>query len=113
MLNGIRLNVTSFVKNVFANPKLIRKVNQTFQVLIPKIPQPEMLKDFRPISLCNVIYKLVKKVIANRIKLIMDHIVCPNQCSFVLGRLSSDNIIIAQEVIHSMKTKEKVRFCGY
>lgn len=79
-------------------------VNQTLLVLIPKGPHPEVLKDFRSISLCNVIYKLVTEIIANKIKLIIATIISPNQCSFVSGRVSSDNIIVAQEVIHSMKT---------
>ena len=97
-------NVIDFVRKVFENPCLIREVNQTFLVLIPKVPNPEFIRDFRPISLCNVIYKLITKIIVNRIKPVMSTIISPNQCSFVPGRLSSDNIIVAQEVIHTMKT---------
>ena len=89
---------------MFENPCLIREVNQTFLMLIPKVPNPEFMRDFRPISLCNVIYKLITKIIVNRIKPVMSTIISPNQCSFVPGRLSSDNIIVAQEVIHTMKT---------
>ena len=48
-------------------------------------------------------YKAVTKIVANRLKPLLDHIISPNQCSFIPGRLSSDNIIIAQEVIHSMR----------
>ena len=73
-------------------------------MLIPKVPNPEFIRDFRPISLCNVIYKLITKSIVNRIKPVMSTIISPNQCSFVPGRLSSNNIIVAQEVIHTMKT---------
>ena len=98
------MNVVNFIQRVFQFPSLIREVNQTFLVLIPKGPQPEDIRDFRPISLCNVIYKLVTKIIVNRIKTHMPTIISPNQCSFVPGRHSSDNIIVAQEVIHSMKT---------
>lgn len=59
--------------------------------------------DFRPISLCNVIYKLVYKVITNRLKSLMDSIISSSQSAFILGYIIIDNIIIAHEVMHSMK----------
>ena len=87
-------NVIDFVRKVFENPCLIREVNQTFLVLIPKVPHPEIMGDFRPISLCNVIYKLITKIIVNRIKPFMFTIISPNQCSFVLGRLTSTILLL-------------------
>ena len=74
--------------------------------LIPKVDSPEFLKDFRPISLCNVSYKIITKMISNRLRPVMGKLVGQHQCSFIAGRQSSDNIIIAQEVIHSMRIKK-------
>ena len=102
--NQVSVNVVNFVQRVFQFPSLIREVNQTFLVLIPKGPQPEDIRDFRPISLCNVIYKLVTKTIVNRIKTYMPTIISPNQCSFVPSHHGSDNIVVGQEIIHTMKT---------
>lgn len=96
-------SVCNFVKKAFAEPDSIREVNQTILVLIPKCDNPENLKEMRPISLCNVIYKLITKVIANRLKKHLGKIILPHQCAFIRGRHSSDNIIISQEVIHSMR----------
>jgi hypothetical protein len=80
--------------------------NETCIVLIPKVQEPESMKDLRPISLCNVVYKLISKVLANRLKLILEEIISQNQSAFVPGRLIMDNILLAYECTHFMKNKK-------
>lgn len=65
---------------------------------------PSYVSQFRLISLCNVAYKVVTKVIAQRLKRIMPYIVSNNQSSFVLGRSTIDNILVMQEAIHSLNS---------
>ena len=87
------LNTASFPENF----------NHTFLTLIPKKKNPEFASDFRPISLCNVFYKIFSKVLANRLKRILPNIISKHQSAFTKSRLISDNILVAFESLHSMQ----------
>ncbi|XP_061350360.1 uncharacterized protein LOC133295534 [Gastrolobium bilobum] len=94
--------VCNDITGFFNNPEGIKSVNDTLLVLIPKVDIPEKIDQMRPIALCNVLYKATTKIIVNRLKGVMDKLVSPFQTSFVPGRVIHDNIIIAQEMTHSM-----------
>ncbi|PRQ55385.1 putative RNA-directed DNA polymerase [Rosa chinensis] len=79
--------------------------DHTLLALIPKVDVPQTLTDFRPISLCNVIYKLMSKAIVNRMKSTLPEVISPFQSAFVPGRCIHDNIIAAFETVHSIRAK--------
>jgi hypothetical protein len=84
-------------------------------VLIPKIDNPMELKDFRPIGLCNVIYKAVSKCLVNRLRPLLGDITSENQSAFIPGRMIMDNALLAFECLYYMEQGNSINsdFCAY
>ena len=101
--SNVGMDVTHAVPSNLNLGSILKSINHTFITLIPKVNNPERVSDFRPISLCNVIYKIISKVIANRLKPLLDSIISETQSAFIVDRLITDNILIAFESLHHMK----------
>ena len=101
MWNVVGEQVTEICFSILNGAKSVREFNETIMVLIRKIKNPTKMGDFRLISLCNALYKIATKAIANRLKLVLDPIISQIQIAFFLNRLITDNIIVAYEVMHS------------
>ena len=94
------------VLNVLNSIMLITEINKTNIAFILKTNQPSKMADFRPISLCNTTYKLVSKVLANRLRPILPSIITENQSAFILNHLISDNVLVAFEFMHYLNHKD-------
>lgn len=92
------------VKSTFLRGDINEQIAETLLVLIPKGNNPTSLKNFRPICLCNVVFKVITKVLVNRIRPFLDELVGPFLSSFIPKRSTSDNAILDQEVVHYMHT---------
>ena len=99
--NIIKTDLFKMVKKFQRCTKIGGSTNSTFLALIPKEKEAKSFDRFRPISLCNIGYKIMTKIMANRLKHILPYLIPENQGGFVKGRKIWDNIILVQEAIHS------------
>ena len=90
------------VERDFIEKKIPEYLNKTHIVLISKIQGPKTIGNYRPISLCNSVYKIITKIIVARIRPHLDTLVSPYQTAFILGRRGVDNAIIVQELIQTI-----------
>lgn len=102
----VKFDVLNFVWSFFQDNILLKEQNHTFIALIPKQSGSHTVHHYRPISLCNIVYKLITKILANRLKILLPKIISPLQSAFVPNRNIQDNTILAHELIHSFKNKK-------
>ncbi|CAM8944275.1 unnamed protein product [Rhodiola kirilowii] len=91
---------------------LNKEVNETLVVLVPKVKKVERVEQLRPIRLCNVVMKLITKVLANRLKVLLPQIISYSQSAFIGRRKITDNILLTHKLSHSMQCKNKLK-TGY
>jgi hypothetical protein len=101
----IKNDIHKLITNFYINGKLPASLNATEIVLIPKKTHANLVTDYRPISLTNVIYRLIAKSLANRLKEELPNYIHQTQHAFIQGRRITENIIIAQEIVHSFNLK--------
>ena len=101
---SIGVEVSDTVLSCLNSGTLLKSINHTFITLIPKVSNPKNVSEFKPISLCNVLYKILNKVIANRLKPILNSIVSKAQSAFTIDKLITNNILVAFELLYYMKT---------
>ncbi|KAL0401670.1 UNVERIFIED_CONTAM: LINE-1 reverse transcriptase [Sesamum latifolium] len=93
------------VLEFFEHGRILKQLNTTLITLIPKVQMPLKVGDFRPISCCNVIYKIITKVLVKQMQVVLDKLIDNSQNAFVPGRSISDNILLAQELLSGYNQK--------
>lgn len=93
-------DILEMVNTFFHYGRMLRKFNHTHIVLISKVENPRRMKQWWTISLCNVVYKIIFKVLTNRLKKVIPHVVNLNQSTFVAERQITDNILVVHEITY-------------
>ena len=78
---------------------------------IPKVTAPNVVKEFRPISSCNMSYKIITKLLVHRLKALLPRLISAEQGAFVSGQVISDNVLATQEILHSMGSRKEEGEC--
>ncbi|MCH83612.1 cysteine-rich receptor-like protein kinase, partial [Trifolium medium] len=102
-----RGDLMRFISEFHRNDKLTKGINATFIALIPKIDCPQRLNDFRPISLVGSLYKILAKMLANRLHSVIGSVISESQTVFVRDRQILDGILIANEVVDEARKSKK------
>ncbi|KAF7835238.1 ribonuclease H [Senna tora] len=94
---------------------MLRQLNRSYIFLISKSNGPQSFKDFRPVNLANVSYKLMSKILCNHLKKILVDVIAPNQSAFLEGRNISDNVVLMSEIAHKVKSirKGNTKWCVF
>ncbi|XP_057775476.1 uncharacterized protein LOC130994451 [Salvia miltiorrhiza] len=103
----IKEDLIEVMKEFHSHGKLVKGSNPSFIVLIPKKNTTSELKDFRPISLINCLYKVIAKILALRMKQVIHSIISDCQSAFVEGRFILDGVISLNEIIDEVKKRKK------
>lgn len=98
----IKEDVTKAVLSFFYTGKLVKEANRTLIVLIPKGEDTKEIKDYRPISLCNVVYKIISKIMANRLRMVLPSLISKNQFAFVPRRHTLDVILLSNDLLSTV-----------
>jgi len=105
--NLLKDDLLRFMVEFHRNGKLTKGLNSTFIALIPKVSSPQRLNDFRPISLVGILYKILAKVLANRLWSVIGNVVSKSQSAFVKGKHILDGILIANEAVNEATQLKK------
>ncbi|CAK8532031.1 unnamed protein product [Lathyrus sativus] len=100
----IKEDLGKAVREFFGSSCLLNAMNCTLVTLIPKVNNATMIKDYRPISCCTTLYKVISKIMANRLSKVLNSIIDNSQAAFVPGNHIQDHILLAFELIKGYNT---------
>ncbi|KAF3783664.1 Transposon TX1 uncharacterized protein [Nymphaea thermarum] len=111
MWEEIDQDIWRVVDNFFKTWKLVRSLNKTYLMLIPKKRGARRIEDYSPIALCNSLYKVIAKVMVQRMKNILPRLIGITQGAFVKSRVIHDQIAMANELVHLFDSRKEAIAC--
>ncbi|KAJ8485323.1 hypothetical protein OPV22_017808 [Ensete ventricosum] len=100
-------DVIKACRHFFSSGHILKEMNCTFISLVPKNDGADSLENYRPISLCNFIYKVISKLLADRLQKVMNKVISPNQAAFLKGRSIHHNVLLANDLVKDLHSKTR------
>ena len=97
----VKIEVLNSLQEFHEHESIKKSLNATFVVLIPKKSGASDVKDFRPICLIGSVYKILSKILANRLKEVLETVLSPTQNAFIQGWRITESVLIANECLDS------------
>jgi hypothetical protein len=107
----IHMDIWNLFKDFYDGNLDIVRLNYGIVTLLPKVDNAVEMKNFRPICLLNVCYKIITKVLNNRLASCITKVISDSQYGFIQGRYIMDRVVSLNEILHEVKTK-KAKWCG-
>uniref|UniRef100_A0A803N4X8 Reverse transcriptase domain-containing protein n=1 Tax=Chenopodium quinoa TaxID=63459 RepID=A0A803N4X8_CHEQI len=107
----IKSDICEAVLSFFDHGCLLKQVNNTFLTMVPKTEDAVYVSQFSPIACCNVLYKIISKLLCTRLKTVLPYLISENQSAFVEGRSILDNILVCQDMLKNYNNKRKAPRC--
>ena len=105
--NIVGPKVVNYVLSSLNSGRMPCRLNETYICLMPRVKSPQKITKFRPKSLCNIVYKLIFKILANRLKRVLVAVIDDSQSAFVPGRLITNNMLVAFETMHCIDQRKQ------
>lgn len=103
----MKADLQNFFAEFYQNGKFNACIKEKFICLIQKKESAAFVKDFHPISLTTSVYKIITKVLAERLKKVMPDIISSSQSAFIGGRQTTDRVLVANEIVEEYRSKKK------
>eukprot|EP00253_Pinus_taeda_P015314 PITA_15314 len=104
----VKQDILNVVEDSTGSKTILKALNTSIISLIPKQDSAQTADKYRPIDLCNVVYKIISKGVANRLKPLLPSLVAEEKSGYVEGRQILNNIIKAHEVVHTLTNKRQM-----
>ncbi|GKV04879.1 hypothetical protein SLEP1_g16976 [Rubroshorea leprosula] len=100
--------ITNFIKEFHKYGRLVRGINASYITLVPKKKNPTTLKEYRPVSMVGSLYKILAKVLANRLRKVIGKVISMTQSAFLEGRQLIDSVLVLNELVHDLKRRKEM-----
>jgi len=107
----LKVEIVEAMEQFYETGSIPKGCNASFVALVPKVRDPSRLEQYRPISLVGAVYKIIAKLLAERLKKVLPSVVDESQSAFLKGRGIIDSVLMANEVVEDIRRRGRSGLC--